>query len=331
MRKRKQSEPEEPKKITIYTETLDAEQMERLRTICEKKGWESYEVAYALFAFKGPKVNVVGYKSGKVVIQGKATEEFIVDVLEPEVTLEAKFGYDEVHHPEWFEPHAGLDESGKGDFFGPLISTCVIADREAIDAWRDEGIRDSKKITDARILKLAKMVKETRGAVVKTVFCGMPRYNELMSRPRANLNLLLAWQHAQALQNALKEKWVPWGMLDQFSKEPLVQRYFKNDKFELRMETKAEVDPVVAAASVVARAEYVLQMKKLSDRFGEPLLKGASAKVREQAVRIVEKFGAPALREVAKLHFRTAHDVLAAAGKTGEIELPPLKEPYERR
>ena len=334
MKKRKKSAEEVeagPKKATLYTEKLNAEQMEKLRAVCERKFWEPYEVAYARFAFKGPKVNLVAYESGKLVIQGKGTEDFIINTLEPEVTGEAKFGYDEVLRPEWFEPHAGMDESGKGDFFGPVVTACVIADKTAIDAWRAAGIRDSKKIGDAQIVKLDKAIRETKGAVVKTMFCGMAKYNELMGKPRANLNLLLAWQHAKALEQALEEKFVPWGMLDQFSKQPLVQRYFKREDFDLRMQTKAEEDPVVAAASVVARAEYVRQMQKLSDRFGEKLLKGASAAVREQGVKIIEKFGAAALKDFAKLHFRTAHEVVAAAGKTGEIELPPLKPTFERK
>jgi ribonuclease HIII len=331
MRKKKQVEESSTPKVSLYTEKLPPEQMEKLRLVCERKYWEPYDVAYAQFAFKGPKLNLVAYTSGKVVIQGKGTEEFITDVLEPEVTGVAKFGYDEVLRPEWFESHAGLDESGKGDFFGPVVSACVIADKPAIDAWRSAGIRDSKKVGDAQIVKLDKMIRETNGAVARTMFCGMAKYNELMGRPRANLNLLLAWQHAKALEEALEQKYVPWGMLDQFSKQPLVQRYFKREDFDLRMQTKAEEDPVVAAASVVARAEYVRQMQKLSDRFGENLLKGASAQVREQGVKIIEKFGPQALKDFAKLHFRTAHEVVAAAGKTGEIELPPLKAAYERK
>ncbi len=331
MKKTRSTEPAEEPKVTLHTDKLDDGQMELLRAVCERRMWESHEVAHARFAFKGPKVNVVAYNSGKIVIQGKDTEDFVVNVLEPEVTREAKFGYDEVLRPEWFESHAGLDESGKGDFFGPVVSACVIADKPAIDAWRKAGLRDSKKIADPQILRLDKLIRETKGAVVKAVFCGMPKYNELMGRPRANLNLLLAWQHARALEQALDEKHVPWGMLDQFSKQPLVQRYFKRSDFDLRMQTKAEEDPVVAAASVVARAEFVRQLKKLSDRFGEKLQKGASAKVKEQALQIIEKFGARALGEFAKLHFRTAHEVVAAAGKTGEITLPPLKAPYVRR
>jgi ribonuclease HIII len=332
MKKRKQTqEPEAPPKVTIYTEKLNPEQMERLRIVCERKSWDPYDVAYASFAFKGPKINVVGYQSGKVVIQGKETEEFIVNTFEPEVTQTVKFGYDEVLRPEWFEPHAGLDESGKGDFFGPVICACVIAEKKAIDVWREAGIRDSKKIGDAQIERFAQMIRKTEGVVSKVVFCGMAKYNELMGKPRANLNLLLAWQHAKALDQALTEKWVPWGMLDQFSKQPLVQRYFKRTDFDLRMQTKAEEDPVVAAASILARAEYVRQIQKLSERFGEPLQKGASARVREQGVQIIEKFGPQGLKDFAKLHFRTAHEVVAAAGKTGEIDLPPLKPAYERR
>ncbi len=314
----------------MHTAKLEEVQMETLEGLCEARMWERFDVDYSRFAFKGPNVNVVGYKSGKVVIQGKGTEEFIVNVLEPEVTGEARFGYDEVYHPEWFEPHAGLDESGKGDFFGPIVCATVIADKAAVEAWLKAGIRDSKKISDGPILKLDKMIRETDGVVAETVFCGMGKYNELMGKPGGNVNRLMAWQHAKALEKALEKKPVPRGLLDQFSKQPLVQRYFKDREFELEMRTKAESDPVVAAASIVARAEYVRQMKKLSDCFGEKLQKGASARVKEQAGRIIRKFGAAALADFAKLHFRTAHEVVEAEGVQGRIELPPLKPVFQR-
>ncbi len=330
MKKKKSENPEEASRKTLYTIKLDDDRMALLQGVCQEKMWDPYEVAYARFAFKGPKVNVVGYTSGKVVIQGKGTEEFIVDVLEPQVTGEARFGYDEVHHPEWFESHAGLDESGKGDFFGPIVCATVIADRAAVEAWLKAGIRDSKKISDGPIVKLDKMIRTTPGVVVEVVFCGMRKYNELMAKPGANVNRLMAWQHAKALEVALKKKPVPWGLLDQFSKQPLVQRYFKDTDFDLQMRTRAESDPVVAAASVVARAEYVRQMGKLSDRFGQKLQKGASARVKEQAGEIIRKLGAEALADFAKLHFRTAHEVVDAEGVRGQIELPPLKPIFER-
>jgi len=323
-RTKKAAVPEEPKKKTIYTAKLSDEQMEKLRNICEGKLWEPYEVEYARFAYKGNKLNVVGYNSGKLVIQGKETEEFIINTLEPEVLGEAKFGYDEIYHPEWFEFHAGMDESGKGDVFGPVVTACVIADKPQIDEWIKAGIRDSKKISDPRILKLDKLIRDTKGAVVETCFCGMRKYNELMSKPRANLNLMLAWQHAKSLEAALKKRRAPWGMLDQFSKQDLVGRYFKDDAFDLRMQTKAEEDPVVAAASVVARAEYVRYMGSLSKKYGETLLKGASAQAKAQASDILEKFGVDGFKDFVKLHFKTAYEVVRDAGKLSEL---PLKEP----
>ncbi len=322
-------EPEAPKKLASYTAKLNEAQMEKLRGICVERGWTPFEVAYTRFAFKADhlKTNVSAYTSGKVVIAGKGTEDFVRDVLEPEVIGAATLGYDEVLHPDWFESHAGLDESGKGDFFGPVIAATVIADKSAIETWRKAGVQDSKKIAEGKILLLDQLIRETKGAVVRTCFCGMPKYNDLMSRPGANLNRLLAWQHATALEQALVAKRVPWGLLDQFTEQPLVQRELAKKgvkDFELKMRTKAESDPVVAAASVVARAEFVRQMNLLSKKFGAKLQKGAGPLVKEQANQMIQQFGVRSLGEFAKLHFRTAYEVVAAAGKLDEL---PLKEP----
>jgi ribonuclease HIII len=330
MPKKPAGQPAEPKKLSAYTLRLDDGQAARLRTICQMRGWEPFDVAYARFAFKGPNVNVTAYESGKVVVAGKGTEEFVTMTLEAEVTGAPKLGYDEVLHPDRFEAHAGLDESGKGDFFGPVIAATVIADPEAIRVWIEAGVKDSKKIAEAQIVKLDKVIRGTPGAVARTCFCGMPKYNELMGRPHANLNRLLAWQHATALEQALAVKPVPWGLLDQFSRQPLTQRELAKKKvagFELRMRTKAEEDPVVAAASVVARAEYVRQMHALSLRFGAKLQKGAGPEVKEQANEIMRRFGTQALGQFAKLHFRTAYEVVSAAGKLGEL---PLSEPAQK-
>jgi ribonuclease HIII len=327
MPKKPSSDEEAPKKLASYTAKLDETQMEKLRAICEGRHWEPFEVAYTRFAFKSDqaRINVCAYTSGKVVIAGKGTEEFVTMTLEPEVTGAAKLGYDEVLHPDWFESHAGLDESGKGDFFGPVIAATVIADRAAIEEWIKAGVKDSKQIAESQIIKLDKLIRGTKGVVVRTRFAGMPRYNELMARPRANLNTLLAWMHASALEEALAAKRVPWGLLDQFTKQPLVQKELakKGVAFDLRMRTKAEEDPVVAAASVVARAEFVRQMHTLSKKFGAKLQKGAGPLVKEQANAIMAKFGARALGEFAKLHFRTAYEVVSAAGKLGELPLKP--------
>ncbi len=333
MKSRPDAADEAPQKLTTYTIKLDDSQLERLRAACESRGWAPMDVAYARFAFRGPDVNVTAYDKRRiVVIAGKGTEEFVLNTLEMEVTQTPRLGYDTVLHPDWFEPHAGLDESGKGDFFGPVIAATVVADQPAIEAWLKAGVKDSKRLADSQILKLDDLIRKTPGTVTKTCYCGMEKFNELMMRPHANLNRLLAWQHATALEQALKEKWVPRGLLDQYSKQPLTQRELQKKavrNFDLQMRVRAEEDPVVAAASVVARAEYVRVMKRLSQRFGGPLQKGASGKVREQAAAIIHKFGAPALRDFAKLHFRTAYEVVAAAGRLSELPLPQPKERME--
>jgi ribonuclease HIII len=326
------SAAEAPKRLSTYTVKLDDAQMNTLRGILVKRGWSPFDVEYARFAFKGNDCNVTAYNSGKVVIAGKGTADFVTMTIEPEVTKAPKLGYDEVLHPEWFESHAGLDESGKGDFFGPVIAATVIAQKSMIETWREAGVQDSKKITEKQILKLDELIRGTHGAVVKTCYCSMPKYNELMSRPRANLNLLLAWLHGTALQQALAERPVAWGLLDQFSEQPLVQRELTKKGvtgFELKMRTKAEEDPVVAAASVVARAAYVREMHKLSLRFGEKLQKGAGPQVKSQGAEIIARFGVKALGDFAKLHFRTAYEVVQAAGKLDELPLPPPKEKME--
>lgn len=311
-RKTKKPVDEGPKAKTIYTIKLEEEQMDKLADYLEaghQGPWFHYDVAYSLFAFKGEKVNVVGYQSGKLVVSGKKTEEFVQNILEPEITGDPRLGYDEVHHPEWFELHAGCDESGKGDLFGPLVTACVIADGEMVRQWLELGVADSKKLTDGSILKLDKEIRKTKGVVIKTAFARMPKYNELYYKFGKNLNKLLAWYHSKSLIQALDERPAPWGLLDQFTKQKLVDAYVKDRKdFKLISRTKAESDPVVAAASIVARAVYVREMKRLSREVGEPLVKGASGLVREQAKKIVREKGADALKNFAKMHFKTAYE-----------------------
>ncbi len=323
-KKKKQDTDEGPKAKSMYTLKLDDERMDRLAERLEDEGagvWFHYDVPYSLFAFKGEDVNVVGYQSGKLVVQGKKTEDFVRDILEAEITGEARLGYDEVHHPEWFEAHAGCDESGKGDLFGPLVTACVVADGDMVRAWLEEGIADSKTLTDGSILRLDKVIRRTKGVVVTVAFARMEKYNELYRKFGNNLNKLLAWYHGKSLNEALDKRAVPWGLLDQFTKQKLVDAYVKERKdFKLISRTKAESDPVVAAASVVARAVYVREMKRLSDELGEPLVKGASGKVLEQARAIVERLGPEALPRFAKMHFKTAYEARGLQ--------PPPKPPW---
>ncbi|OYV48803.1 MAG: ribonuclease HIII, partial [Verrucomicrobia bacterium 21-51-4] len=221
----KKSEPSaEPKKKVLYTLSLTPEQANALKVWCDRQLWVPHEVEYAQFGYKGDGVNVVMYTSGKLVVQGKKTEEFVTYVLEGEITKDPRLGYDVFHHPEWFEAHGGLDESGKGDLFGPVVSACVLVDAGVAQTWLDMGIRDSKSISsDAEIFRLETLIRRTQGVVVQTTFANMRRYNELYLKFGSNLNKLLAWMHSKSLGEALKLKRVPWAMLDQFTKQPLVQ------------------------------------------------------------------------------------------------------------
>jgi ribonuclease HIII len=311
---------DEGKKKSMYNLKLTPAQLDKLGEVLHGRGWPTREVQYARHAFDGNGVKVVAYESGKLVVQGKGTEDFVSHILEPEVTGEVLLGYEEVNNPEWFEPHAGLDESGKGDLFGPVVSACVIADGPMVKAWMAAGIRDSKTITDGAILKMAKQIATTQGVVIKTAFTSMPKYNELYLKFGENLNKFLAWLHGRALNDALDLRQPKWGLLDQFTKQPLVQKYVKDRDFDLQMRTKAESDPVVAAASIIARATWLDQMKKLEEFAGHKIPKGSGAQAKQTAKEIFQRVGEERMPEFCKMHFKTAYE---AMGKT-----PPAKKAW---
>ncbi|MDR1233371.1 MAG: ribonuclease HIII [Puniceicoccales bacterium] len=298
--------PDPKPSVCIYTIKLSDTQVQLLHTLCVDKHFEKYQVAYADFAFRSHGLNLVVYRSGKLVVQGKNTEEFVQFELEPKVTFDATFGYEEVEHPEWFEEHAGMDESGKGDLFGPLVTACVIAGNDVVRQWIKDGVRDSKNVSsDAMIFALESKI--LKSDCISNVMCvGMEKYNELYVKFGENMNTLLAWMHSCSLQNALQKRYVSWGMLDQFSKRPIVQSFLKDKSFDLRMQTKAESDPVVAAASILARAEYNRRINSLSEKAGFTIKKGAGQITITQAHEIVKNFGYDSLKGFVKMHFATA-------------------------
>ena len=330
-RKAKQDSDDEPKKVAMHTLKLDSAQATKLRGILVAKGWVSFPVEHSAFAFKGENLNIVHYKSGKCVISGKGTEEFVKFTLEPDVTGQAVLGYDAELNPEWFDEHAGLDESGKGDLFGPVVSACVIASGDVVREWIKAGIKDSKKLADPTIAELDRMIRATPGVAVKTTFARMAKYNELHSRFGKNLNRLLGWMHATSCEEALKNyeemngRRPAWGLLDQFSEEPIVQKELarKNIAFDLRMRTKAESDPVVAAASIVARAAFVRELDRLSADGGVHLPKGSGAEAKRAAVELIERLGPAILINFAKMHFKTAYEARGLE--------PPEPKPFFRR
>src|SRR5216110_3640144 len=139
--------------MNSYTHALTKDQATRLRALLEELGFEFSPKEYTLFFAQKNKLSVAVYEKGpKVLVQGRDVEEFVQFELEPKILGEAKLGYEEVHSPEMFQPHFGIDESGKGDFFGPLVIAGAYVDSDMARALQSMGVMDSKRIgSDARI------------------------------------------------------------------------------------------------------------------------------------------------------------------------------------
>lgn len=302
------------KPLTIYTGKLTDEQAASLKDALVARNWKPREVPYARFAFESDKCNVVFYDSGKLVVQGKGTQEFVEFLLEPEILKQVKLGYETVLNPDLLKPRLGVDESGKGDFFGPLCIAGVYINEKIIEAWKDAGIRDSKNISsDKKIAELADKIRKTPGCVVDAVTIGNESYNRLYTK-MGSVNTILAWGHARVIENLLGKKHqmnpLPVkAMSDQFAAskavlEKALMALGREIKFEQRH--KAEEDLAVAAASIIARDEFVKGLARLEQQIGMKLPKGAGANVDVVAKEFVEKFGGGELVKVSKVHFRTA-------------------------
>jgi len=208
-------------------------------------------------------------------------------------------------------PHIGSDEAGKGDYFGPLVVAAAYADELALTRLPEVGVRDSKRISSARRLwELEKAVKQICPSF-EVVLILPPRYNELHGQIR-NLNRLLAWAHARAIENVLeKQPGCRLAVTDQFGDESyLAERLMKKGRqIDLLQRVGAEDDPAVAAASVLARAAFVRSLERLSAEVGFSLPRGATH-VLPTAREVYQKGGEDLLGRVAKLHFRTTKQVV---------------------
>jgi ribonuclease HIII len=205
----------------------------------------------------------------------------------------------------------GIDESGKGDYFGPLVIAAVFVDATTQVELALMQVRDSKKISDGRILEMATDIKTICPHSVIAI--GPHKYNELYAKIR-NLNRLLAWGHAKALENILERVSSARAISDQFGDERLILNALqeKGRKIILEQRTKAESDLAVAAASILARAEFLIRLNRLSQEVGTTLPKGASPAVELAARMVIKKHGPERLESVAKLHFKTTQAVLAS-------------------
>ena len=206
----------------------------------------------------------------------------------------------------------GIDESGKGDYFGPLVIAAVFVTPALEQDLALMQVRDSKKISDGRILEMAPDIRLL--CPHSLVAIGPQRYNELYAKIK-NLNRLLAWGHARALENLLQQVDCDLAIADQFGDERLILNALQEKGKQIRLvqRTKAESDLAVAAASILARADFLQRLDRLSQELSTTLPKGASAAVELAGRMVVKKYGRDRLGSVAKLHFKTTKQVLGEA------------------
>ena len=250
---------------------------------------------------------VTVWRTGTARVQGKGEgrhvlEKLVAEVAEPE---RPAFPVDLPRDRPW----AGVDESGKGDYFGPLVSAVAQVDPSAADELRALGVADSKRLSDGRVRSLAPQIREL--TEWRTTVVAPPRYNDLyadLRRQGRRLNDLLAWAHARSIEDLLAAGATPaYAIVDQFAEASVVERRLMagTRAYALRVVQfpRAEADVAVAAASILARDEFLRRLGDLPKGGGSPEVVAAGR-------AIVERGGEPALAQVAKLHFATTSRVL---------------------
>lgn len=213
-------------------------------------------------------------------------------------------------------PIIGTDESGKGDYFGPLVCAGVYLDERSAKILEFEGIKDCKKLSDKKNITLAQKIKTVCGKNHSIIEIAPEKYNALYEqfvKEKKNLNTLLAWGHAKAIEELLLKVECQTAVADQFADEKFILSKLqeKGRKLKLIQRHKAEQNIAVAAASILARARFIEKLSKLSSVYQIDLPKGVSAAVINNAKRIVKERGEQHLRKVAKLHFKTTKKVLS--------------------
>ena len=300
-----------------FTFKLDDAQQQALIRLLKNPRYLPETVPHTQVAASIPDCRINLYKSGKLLLQGKGAVEWITFTLETEILKEARLGYEELQDPEAFQPHMGIDESGKGDFFGPLVIASAYVDEGLVEKLRALGVRDSKKISSDNVaMGMAREIRKILGDRCAMVTIGNRSYNRMYSKIR-NVNKMLAWGHARAIENLLeKVPDCPRALSDKFGPTHQIERALmdKGKKIKLDQRTKAESDPAVAAASILARAGFLYALKKMGKEHGFEVPKGASEKVRREAEKLVAYKGPGILLDTAKCHFRTTDKVLAEVG-----------------
>ncbi len=212
-----------------------------------------------------------------------------------------------------FDCHIGTDESGKGDYFGPLVIAGVYVTKQQEEVLADLGVRDSKRISDNRNKELAKKIEELLGKKCVSIVCISPeRYNSLYDEIGRNLNKVLGWGHARVMENLLSDNVCENAIADQFGDETIIKRALlvKGKSLNLIQSPKAERDIGVAAASILARARFLNELERLGKILGVTLSKGVNSTVESIAKNIYENGGLEKLKQFVKLHFQTTQKII---------------------
>ncbi len=301
-------------KPSCFVASIDLALAEKLRNDLETQGFVLSSPAYTVFSAQKKGISCTLYSSGKLTVQGKDMGEFIEFYLEPEIlgTLSYTHGKEELLAKLDLSTRIGVDEAGKGDFFGPLCIAALKADEAEIKQLLELGVKDSKKMGDPIIIKTAIKLKERFAHSVITIY--PKRYNE-MYQSFQNLNQLLAWGHATAIEELSAKTGCSKALIDKFGGAYLVENALKRKKLtiDLVQRTHAEEDPVVAAASILARAGFLYGLSQLGKEVGIELPKGASSIVRAMGRQIFENQGVETLDKVCKKHFKTYAEVTSGS------------------
>ena len=293
-----------------FTLLLPGDEAPRLRRFFNEHGFELRDAPHAFWQARGPGCNATFYCSGKLVLQGKEADVYR-GLLGDETPDARPFHRALGKHPKP-APHTwiGTDEAGKGDYFGPLVVAGVALNREpdTMELLATLGVGDSKRIADDRMADMVDAIRAI-GAYEELVITP-ERYNELYVK-MGNLNRMLAWAHGKVIENLLEKVPAGWILVDKFAELPVIRRGLGPRGRDTRLEarTKAEEDPAVAAASVLARSAYMRWLGSASRRFGIGLKPGAGAPTLTVGHRFVAQHGADALRLVGKLHFATTQQL----------------------
>ncbi len=291
-------------------------EIEKFKKIFEDENATFSTPQYMFFQARGNGFTASFYKSGKLVIQGNKTAQIVSKYFEDEFFPQSQMQIltktqtvQTTHQGELAPyPHIGIDESGKGDFFGPLIIAGAHLDENSAKILQKAGVTDSKKLNDIKILELETLIKEV--SIFDIIVILPNKYNELYAKFK-NLNKLLAWGHSTVLENILTKKACEIAISDKFADENVIKSALKERGKNIRLiqQTKAESDTAVAAASILARAEFVKRISNLSMQYEINLPKGASELVLEQGRKFVQKYGIEELKNISKLHFKTYENI----------------------